>query len=49
MGTHSASKRRPNHRLVKIHRSYTVAEAAKLLGGSTERNSAMGRKRLADD
>jgi len=25
-------KRHPNHRLVKIHRSYTVEEAAKLLG-----------------
>ena len=25
-------KRRPNHRLVKIHRSYTVEEAARLLG-----------------
>ena len=25
-------KRRPNHRLVKIHRNYTVEEAARLLG-----------------
>lgn len=25
-------KRRPNHRLVKIHRSYTVEEAARLFG-----------------
>lgn len=25
-------KRRPNHRLVKIHRSYTVDEAARLFG-----------------
>lgn len=25
-------KRRPNHRLVKVHRSYTVEEVARLLG-----------------
>ncbi len=25
-------KRRPNHRLVKIHRSYTVEEVARLFG-----------------
>lgn len=28
----SMRKRRPNYRLVKIHRSYTVEEAARLLG-----------------
>ena len=30
-------KRRPNHRLVKIHRSYTVEEVARLFG--THRNT----------
>ena len=31
------SKRQPNHRLVKIHRSYTVEETARLFG--THRNT----------
>lgn len=36
-GGGSKRKRRPNHRLVKIHRNYTVEEMASLLG--THRNT----------
>ena len=45
------SSRRPNHRLVKIHRSYTVEEVAALLGvhKNTVRMWVKGGLALSDD
>ena len=41
-------KHRPNYRLVKIHRSYTVEEIARLLWHPQEHRARLGEGGAAD-
>ncbi len=41
-------KRRPNYRLVKIHRNYTVEEVARLLRAAQEHRARLGEGRTAN-